>query len=123
MILTYRGRSIDSRNYNHSGNEETIVNPQPIAAESIDGRTEDYNDPAFLAAECAALAEGMEQQANAARSGTALSGHPHPNYFYGKVAHTLRAAAQMVKGLVPEPKPKTEAAKVDAPKTDEKGKK
>lgn len=65
----------------------------------------DLTDPAAVAAECAALADGMGQQAAAAASGSALGGHPNPGFYFNRVAHVLAAAAKLLAPAVPAPPP------------------
>lgn len=66
-------------------------------------RESDLSDPIQLTAQLDSLAGGMDQQAIASRSGTALGGHPYPEFFYGQVAVALRAAALMIRHLSKEP--------------------
>lgn len=56
---------------------------------------------AALAAECEELSAGMMTQASASNSGSPLAGHPHPAFFYGKVAAVLKAAAVRLRSIVP----------------------
>lgn len=73
----------------------------------------DLTTPAGLIAECESLAGGMRQQQIAARSSSALGGHPNPEYLYAQAEVVLLAAARMLAPLVPPPAP-TEPV-VDAP--------
>lgn len=57
----------------------------------------DITTPEGVAAEAEALVEGMRQQAAASRSGTALGGHPNPQWFYTRVADVLQASASLIK--------------------------
>lgn len=63
----------------------------------------DLKDPKVLANVCRNLAGGMDQQATASQSGTALAGHPNPGFFYGDVAAKLRLAADMIEKNAPKP--------------------
>lgn len=60
----------------------------------------DLTDPAVVARECADLAEGMQQQAAAAASGSALGGHPNPGFYLSRVAFTLAAASKLLASAV-----------------------
>lgn len=57
----------------------------------IDDKPLDFTDPATLANECSVLAQGMDQQAQASRGGTALGGAPYPEQFYMRCANIFRA--------------------------------
>lgn len=77
-----------------------------------------------LPAELDELAAGMDQQAVAARTGTALGGHSDPFHFFGRVAFALRAAASQIRSDHPAP-PVSKAAslEVDPPQPPEPGEK
>ena len=86
----------------------------------------DFSQPADLtnsqelAKECKELAGGMRQQATASQAGTALSGHPYPAYFYGRVAAALEASAVKLEEMPlpaadPTPPKPTEEPKSDKP--------
>lgn len=62
----------------------------------------DTTDLAAFAAECDQFAAGLQQQAIAAQSGTAMGGHPNPSFFNGRAASLLKAAADLLR---PAPKP------------------
>jgi hypothetical protein len=54
-------------------------------------------DPAVLAALGEELAAGLDQQAVAAQTGTAMGGVPYPHHFYRKCATAFRAMAAHMK--------------------------
>lgn len=57
----------------------------------------DPNDPAAVSRECADLAAGMEQQAQAATTHTALAGHPSPAHLFMRASAALAAASALLK--------------------------
>lgn len=63
------------------------------------------NDIRQLADECMSMHGGMIQQAIASRTGSALGGHPNPEFLFGRVATVLEAAANALRALAPPPPP------------------
>lgn len=86
---------------------------QPNPADVINqGR--DLTNPDQLSLELSDMAQGLDQQAQASRSGSAMSGAPYPEQFYKRCATAMRAA---VLALKPAEVPKAdESKKKDAPK-------
>jgi len=69
----------------------------------IDDKPLDLTDPATLAAQCAELAPMMEQQAQAARGGSAMAGAPFPEFMFHKAAAVLRACQAKFLEALPAP--------------------
>lgn len=83
----------------------------------------DLSDPVVLAAQLEDFASGVDQQAVASRSGTALAGHPYPEFFFGRVAELMRRGAAALRKLPPSPAPEptgTPEPPADAPKPPER---
>lgn len=78
----------------------------------------DLTDPAVVARECADLAEGMQQQAAAAASGSALGGHPNPGFYLSRVAFTLAAASKLLAASAAAPADAGTAPPVQPAKAD-----
>ena len=78
-------------------------------------------DLAKFAADCEIWSAGMEQQAISSRSGTALQGHPNPEYAFGYVSSLLKQAVVVAKRLLDaQPKPDatvTETTSATKPKS------
>lgn len=73
----------------------------------------DLNNPKCLAGEMEVVAGGLNQQCEAAKSNSALGGHPAPAELYRRAAMLLTYAAELIRKHVPAVavEPKT----VDAP--------
>ncbi len=72
-------------------------------SEAIPRPAVDLDNPADLIRECEAMRDGLGQQAAASKTGTALSGHPYPAFFFGRVAAVLDACARMIQKQTPPP--------------------
>lgn len=86
---------------------------QPNPSDVI-GQYRDLNNPEHLRSELADMAQGLDQQAQASRAGSAMAGAPYPEQFYRRCAAVMRAAELALK---PAEVPKADdGKKKDAPK-------
>jgi hypothetical protein len=78
----------------------------------------DMSDPAVIAEQCRTLAAGLRQEATASQRGTALSGHPNPDYFFNRCADLLVFLGEKFTAIAdktPKPAPETPQDGTTAP--------
>lgn len=61
----------------------------------------DTADLSAFVNECEQMAAGLQQQAIASQTGTAMGGHPNPAYFNGRAAALMKAAADLIRKSLP----------------------
>lgn len=91
----------------------------PLEYSPVGAAGPDLNDPAVLAAECDTLAAGLRQEAEASQRGTALSGHPNPDYFFNRCADLFKFCGEKFRVIADKtPKPAPETPPSDPPPSD-----